>query len=405
MTTTVPAIQFNPTGVVLPSESDILNGVQADMNAAVGGNLSPTLTSPQGQLAQSLAAIVGDKNDEIANISNQVDPDQASGRFQDALGLIYFMTRNPAIPTAVACNCVGLAGTVIPQGALVQDANGNQYAATAAATIPTAGTVSVQFVAVVPGPTAVAAGAVSQIYQAIPGWESVTNPAPGVTGADVEDRTDFEFRRRNSVAINAQGSPQSILAALLATANVTDAYVVDNPSNVAVTMGTTNYSVAPNSVYIAVAGAAAQADIAQAIWNKKSLGCSYNGNTSYTIQDDVNYQAPYPQYVVTWETPTPVPIYVTVNIASGPGLPNNIVQQVQAAVTAAFTGTDGGQRARIGSTIYAGRFYAGIAAIPGTIEIVSVTVGQTASPTGASTTLGIDQAPTLATSNIVVNLS
>lgn len=401
--TNVPAIQFTPTGVVLPAESDILAGVQADMNAAAGGNLSPTLTSPQGQQAQSLTAIIGEKNDEIAEIVNQVDPDQADGRFQDAIGRIYFMTRNPATGTLVQATCAGLVGTVIPAGSIAQDVNGYRYASTQDATIDATGSVSVPFQCLTTGPIGCGIGALNQIYQAITGWESITNATAGVPGQDVEDRTDFEFRRRNSVAVNAANAPQAILAAVLGVPGVLDAYVVDNPSGSAVAMGATNYSVAPHSVYIAVAGGDGNA-VALAIWSKKSLGCDYNGNTTVVVQDDVNYPSPYPTYTVTWETPTATPVYITVNIANNIGLPVDLVTQVQNAVVAAFTGTDGGQRARIGSTVYAGRFYNGIGAISTNVEIVSIAIGFAASPTGSSVTLGIDQLPTLDPSNIVVNL-
>ncbi len=84
--TNVPPIVFTPTGPALPTESAILAGVLADENAAFGGGMSLSLSSPQGQLAQSLTAIIGDKNNQIATIVNQIDPNYAMGRWQDAIG-------------------------------------------------------------------------------------------------------------------------------------------------------------------------------------------------------------------------------------------------------------------------------------------------------------------------------
>ena len=89
MTTNVPPIVFTPNGITLPAESAVLAGELADMNAAFGGGMSTSLSSPQGQLAQSLAAIIGDKNNQIALVVNQVNPDTSDGRFQDAIGRIY----------------------------------------------------------------------------------------------------------------------------------------------------------------------------------------------------------------------------------------------------------------------------------------------------------------------------
>lgn len=403
-TTNVPSIQFTPTGVVLPAESAILAGVQTDMNTAFGGGMSLSLSSPQGQIAQSDTAIIGDKNNQIAYIVNQVDPNYAEGRFQDAIGQIYFMERIAASGTLVAATCVGLSGTVIPGGSLAQDTSGNQYASLSDATIPSGGSIVVQFQCLTTGPISCPIGALNTIYRAIPGWDSITNLTAGVLGTDVESRADFEFRRQNSVAANAVNSTQSVLASVLAVPDVLDAYVTDNSTNATVNTGATNYPIIANSIYVAVAGGTS-ANIAKAIWSKKSLGCSYNGSTTYVYTDTSLGIPPYPSYTVKWVTPTAVPIYFAVSLANNTALPSNIVTLVKNAIIAAFTGADGGIRARIGSTLYASRYYSGISAIdPQNVDILSVFLGQSASPTGTSTSLGIDQLPTLDASNITVTL-
>jgi hypothetical protein len=110
VTTNVPGITFGPSGPVAPAEQDVLAGMQADIDQAFGGGLNPALETPQGQLASSFAAITGNANDTFVNMANQFDPAFAAGRFQDALGRIYFIERNPALPTAVQATCTGLAG-------------------------------------------------------------------------------------------------------------------------------------------------------------------------------------------------------------------------------------------------------------------------------------------------------
>ena len=161
--TAVPAIQFTPNGVVLPTDSAILTGVQSDQQLAFGGNLSLSLSSPQGQLAQSLAAIVSDKNAQIASIVNQVDPANAEGVMQDAVGAIYFMKRIAASGTVVAGTCTGLAGTVIPAGSIAQDTAGNQYALLSSVTIGSGGTVIGQFQCLTRGPIACPIGTLTTI--------------------------------------------------------------------------------------------------------------------------------------------------------------------------------------------------------------------------------------------------
>lgn len=402
-TTNVPDITFTTTGVVLPAESSILAGEFADMQLAFGGGMSESLSSPQGQLAQSFSAIIGDKNNAIAEVVNNMDPNFASGRFQDAIGQIYFIQRIAASGTVVQATCTGLSGTVIPAGSLAQDTSGNLYQSLSPATIGSGGTVSVEFQCLTTGPIPCAIGALSIIYRAIPGWESVSNPAAGSPGSNVESRADFEFRRANSVAANATGSPPSVLASVLAVPNVIDAYVIDNSTNATVNTGPTNYPVAANSIYVAVAGGSA-ADVATAIWNKKSLGCSYNGSTTYTITDTSGV-FPYPTYTVKWVTPASVPIHIAVNIVNNALLPANITTLIKNAVISAFTGQDGGSRARIGSSIFAGRYYAPISATSPYVEIISVFVGTTSSPTASVVNMGIDQLPTLDPSAITVTLT
>ncbi|WP_227242385.1 baseplate J/gp47 family protein [Paraburkholderia caribensis] len=397
----VPSINWLPSGPVVPDESDILDGVMADANAAFGGNMNKmNLSTPQGQLAQSTTAIIGAKNDDILEVVNGVDPDKSDGRFQDGIGRIYFIDRNPAQPTVVTATCVGLAGTPIPVGAKAKASDGNIYLCTQAGTIPVGGSIDLTFACSITGPIACAAGQLNKIYQAIPGWDTINNASDGVIGNVVESRADFENRRRQSVALNSKGSVPSVRGAVLDVANVLDAYVVDNPLGTAQTIG--GVLIAANSLYVCVAGGAAQ-DIANAIWTKKSPGCNYTGGTPVTVYDTDGYTAPYPQYTVKFDVAAGLPILFAVQIANVSGLPSDIVTQVQNAIISAFTGADGGQRARIGRTIYASRYYAGIEAINPNVELISVQIGTT---TANQNLVGvnINQIPTISANNIAVTL-
>lgn len=400
MATNVPGIQFTDAGLVLPAESAILTGVTQDIDAAFGGGVNPALETPQGQIASSTTAIIGDKNNDFAYYVNQINPDFAEGRMQDAIARIYFLDRKPATPTAVVATCIGLAGVVIPVGATAKASDGNLYICTEAGTIPVSGTIDLNFACAVDGPIACPAGSLNQIYQSIPGWDTINNAGDGTVGSNVESRADFEFRRKQSVALNAVNSLQSIYANVFNVQDVLDCYATENTTSAPITVG--GVTLVDHSIYIAVVGGAA-ADIAQAIWSKKSLGANYNGNTSFTVTDTSGYDYPYPSYVVTWETPAPLPILFAVQIANNPSLPSNIVALVQQAIIASFNGTDGGSRARIGSTIFASRFYGTIVALGPTVSILSLLLGPT-TPTLASYTVPINNTPTIDTSNISVTL-
>ena len=372
------------------------------MNAAFGGGLNPGLETPQGQLASSQAAVIGDKNNEVALIVNQVDPQYSADRFQDAIGRIYFLTRKPATPTAVTATLGGIAGTVIPAGTFAQDTDGNTYALSGDATIGIAGTVDADFQNVQTGPIPCAAGTLTSVYQAIPGWDTITNAADGTMGSNVESRADFEYRRRNSVALNGKGTPQAIYAAVFDLLDVLDVYVKDNPSGNTVNTGPTNYPILPHSVYVAVVGGT-DAEVAAAIWRKKDTGCDYNGNTTVTVTDDAGYSYPQPTYTVKFERPAALPVLFAVSLVDDPSLPSDIVQRVKAAIIARFNGADGTTRERIGSLILASRYYGAVVAVASNVSLISVLIG-TVTPTLSQVAVGIDQKPTLSEADISVTL-
>jgi len=293
--TSVPSPLFGPQGFSAPAESDVLNGVRVDFNAAFGGNLNLALSTPQGQLATSLSAIIADKGSQFCFYASQVDPLYAQGRMQDAIARIYFLDRDPATSTTVTGTCTGLAGVLIPKNAQAIDTNRNIFLAVVGGTIPPSGTIDLAFAAQDTGPLACPAHALSRIYQTIPGWDSIDN-ATGVAigdaacGRDAETQQQFEYRRQNSVAHNAQGTLPAIYGAVLScypesdpTNRVTDVYATDNNTGSNKVVG--GVTLIPHSVYVCAADGD-DASIANAIWTKKMPGCDYSSGNLFV--GDVN---------------------------------------------------------------------------------------------------------------------
>jgi uncharacterized phage protein gp47/JayE len=396
MATNVPAPELSPAGFTAPEELAILAGVFADLQAAFGGNLNPGLYTPQGQLAMSLAALVASNIDQFLLLANQVDPAFSDGRFQDAIARIYFLDRNPPLPTSVAVTLTGAPNTIIPAGSLAIATDGTIYQSLGSVTIPGGGSTAAQFQALNTGPIDCPAGTLNRIYRAIPGWDSISNPTDGVSGRDVETRADFEQRRANSVALNAIGVLPAIRAAVLNVPDVLDAYVTENSSGANRTVA--GVVLPPHSLYVSVVGGT-DADVARAIYSKKAPGCDMAGNTTVTVVASDGYTVPYPQYDISFERPDAVPIYIDVELANNPGVPSDVLLQVRAAVIAAFDGS-----ARIGSTLFASRFYAGIASLGSWVQIIRITIGTTPSPTDDRVTVSMNQVPTLDGNHVTVGL-
>lgn len=410
MTTNVPQIQFLDQGPSAPPEGAYVNGVAtpgsilagilADWTAAfasVNGSMNVSPATPQGQLASSTAAMIGNQNNAIILFCNLIDPNLTFGRFQDAIARIYFLSRYPGTPTSVTCTVTG-AGATIPVNAQVMDQAGNIYLATQALTFPVGGgSYSLVFNAMLPGPIGCPAGTLTEIYVAIPGWDAITNPAPGIPGTNTETAQQFELRRQQSVAHNSIGSLPAILGAVLAVAGVTDAFVTDNSSNSSVTVN--NYELLPNSLYVAAVGGA-DLDIATAIWQTKGPGAAYNGNTTEIVYDTSSqYSSPYPAYSITFERPVPLTVLFVVLIQNSAQVPSNATTLIQNAILNAFAGLDGGAPAKIATEVFASRYYAPVALLGSWAQIVDILVGSQNNPD--CTVAGSISGTTLMVSSVV----
>lgn len=371
--TNVPTPTFGPRGFSIPSTTDVLAGVIADTNEAFGNNLNTALNTPQGQLASSEAAVIDNTNAIFLEYTQLVDPAFSFGRMQDAIGRIYFIERSPAQPTVVQCDCMGLEGVVIPVGALIVATDGTQFRCNEEGVIPVSGTISLPFESTVVGPIPAPADTVNQIYRGIVGWDSVNNPSDGVLGREVESRAAFEERRAQSVALNSQGSLPSVKGAVLAVDGVLDAYVTENDDVGQQVIG--GVTLDAKSLYVAVVGGDADA-IAQAIWSRKAPGCGYNGNTAVTVYDtSPGYVPPYPAYSVLFQIPDSLSIVFKVTINDTTMVPADAAQQIQDAIIAAFAGSDGLSRARIGTNLFASRFYSPVALLGSWAQIISIKIG------------------------------
>lgn len=405
VTTSVPAATFSDIGLSVPDEKDILDGRLIDFDKSLRGGMSKSLTTPQGQMAMSDTAIIADKNDQLLSMVNGINPDYATGRFQDAIGRIYFIDRIAAQGTTVTATATGLVGTVIPVGSAVQDEAGYIYTSLAEATIPASGAVDIVFQNQTSGAIACPAGSLNTIYRAVTGWSGITNAAAGVPGNDVETRANFEYRRKQSVALNAKGTPESIYAAVLDVDGVVDAYVWSNHSGSTVNIGSTNYPVPAHSVYIAVYGGSAQ-DIAQAIYLKNQAGCGMVGNTSAVVTDTSRGTNINPKYTMRWNTPAQTRTRFMVQLENSQSLPSDIVDQVRAAIISAFNGnSDLVPKARIASKVFAGGYYSVLNNIDtASVNVLSVTVSLDGVNYASSVEYGVDQIPSLDASDISVSL-
>lgn len=359
------------TGLEAPDTADIVAAVQDDWKNALGQGLNTDPSSPQGQLITSQAAMVATKNAEILALSNQFNPFTAEGIWQDALAAIYFLRRKVATPTVVTCTCKGLAGTAIPSGALVENTEGVRFYASGPLTIPNGGEIEGVFICQSPEAVSVAANTVTKIITVVAGWDTVNNEDAGVTGTILESQGEFEKRRYESVAVNSHGSVVSLYGALASIESVVDCVVLENTTSEAVTKW--GVPIGGHSVACCVYGGE-DADIAEAIYNKKSMGTGTSGTNQITHIATDYFGAQY-TYNITRPDETPVHLQITIRQTADTSL--TYEDDIKAAVLSDFIGenTDSkNTRVRMASTLYASRFSVAIIKTANISDLVSLAI-------------------------------
>lgn len=377
--TNIPDLEWTEKGIKIPSEENILDGVIQDFKEAFGENLRVfdengkfLVSTPQGQLITSRAALISNNYRLFAYYLNQVNPLYSMGRMQDGIGEIYFIKRLPATNTKVVGICNGQVGTLIGKGTIVQDKAANTYVADDNYRIGDDGTIEVTFICEKTGAIDCPAGSLG-FLQSYSGWDSITNPSPGIIGRPQESQQQFERRRRLSVAKNAVNSIDSIMASLLTLEDqnglpiCNDAYVIDNSSGSIQTTG--GYSLLPHSLYVCVDALNSEYNrnaIAKTIFNKKSPGCDMNGDIEVTVYDETTidgqplFSSP-PSYKIRFLFAQKVDINFKINMAKSNQRPSNPIDEVTKKVKSVFSGEDGEDIPRIGATVLASTFTIAIA--------------------------------------------
>lgn len=410
--TAVPPIDIAQEGVIIPDNTTVLKGRLTDMSNAIP-NGSQAVQSPQGQIAIAETAILSDIYDKILILFNQINPDFAQGRFQDGIGQFYFMSRNAGRPTSVLATCYGRKDTIIKVGYRARDIKGNIYSAQEEKTIDESGFVELNFANIANGAIPCGIEELTTILTPVSGWDSITNYAPGITGTDIESAAAFETRRRDSVAKNARNTDISILGALLDTSGVLDAYVWSNRDTTVAEIGSTKFKVAPNSVYICVAGGE-DGRIADTIAHKYNPSGGMVGDVDYIWLDE-SYNKPWPEYTITWQRAKPLTVYFKVLLNNQDANTPDIIQAIKNRVIEVFNGTytpdmcsdantQKATRERIAGRISSSRYYSPVIAVnPNLLDLITIQVSNDAGKTWQSSiTPGVEQVPVISPDSVLV---
>lgn len=277
--------QLDTTGLQIATITEIINNLIAGYQLIYGSDINVDSNSPDGQKINLHSQAIIDQLELLMSVYNSFNPLAVNGVIQDTRYAINGLERIQGTytytPVSItvdrALNLIGL--DTDPTGAtvfIVSDGS-NQFYLETSQIIAVAGTASYTFRAVNLGAITTTINTITTIITPQLGVISVNNPSiTSINGIDEETDLAFKMRRLQSFALQAQSPADAVKAELLRTPDVTDAYVLENDTVSPIG------SVPAHSLWCIVEGGAAE-DIANAIYIKRSSGCSLYGSVPQLI--------------------------------------------------------------------------------------------------------------------------
>lgn len=239
------------------------------------------------------------------------------------------------------------------------------------------------------GPVEALVGNINTITTPVLGWNSVSNISSASAGTFRETDEELRVRFRNSKFIRATNSLDSIFSAITSVDSVEEVKIYENDTDV-----TDSNGVPPHSFLPIVVGGI-PTSIANAIWENKPIGILSYGNTTVTIFDVQGFP-----HDVSFSRPTPVDIYIDIDISTTSDFPAMGPDQIKQALIEYFESNFG-----IGDDVVYSRLYTPINSVAGH-QVDSLTIGASPSPVGTSNlVLSFDEIASLNAANINITIS
>lgn len=296
---------INLTGAILEDTSEVQEQIVEEYKTAFNNqDLVTTPDTPQGALIATETIARTSLLANNAKLANQINPEIAAGIFLDAIGALTNTSRTSSTKTTVTATITGQSGTIVNAGSQAKSGN-NIFEIVNNTTIPVSGTIDAEFQAIELGAIVCAAGTLTQIETAVLGWETVTNANAGITGLEKESDSVFRRFRKETLANQGVALPFSIRSNVRLVEGVKSLSFLENiTSN---TIVKENITLLPHSIFLCIDGGSDE-DIAFALYNAKTLGANYNGDTSIEINPP-DSDAPY---IATFKRPDLINIYIRI---------------------------------------------------------------------------------------------
>lgn len=298
------------TGVIVPDASTARADIEADFKAAFGSDLNTDPSTPQGVLITMLA----EERDSIARnnaqLANQINPEIAGGIFLDAIWKLSGGERRPARPvTLLNVNLTGTANTQIPAGSVALTAAGDRFLLKNDVKLSAGGTGTGDFEADSLEDFSVAAHDLNIVGTVVTGWTGVDNPNQSIPMQPEESDTQARRRRQQTMAFQTVGTNEAIRSRLMSIPTVRSINYLENYESTTQTIK--GKSLVARSIWACVEGGS-NAEVAQALFESKTVGAAYNGGTTVNVTDPHNQQT----YQIKFDRPVDVNVILKVTVKS-----------------------------------------------------------------------------------------
>ena len=344
---------IGPAGLTVSSYAAILNdNLQAFLNI-YGQNQVVTPDSAIYQLLSIISLKQSDTNNALQLAYNQSSPQTAVGAGLDREVKMNGLARLPYSYSTALLTLTFTAAATVTNG-FAQDQQGNLWALPTTVSLASAGTISVQATCTTPGAVVAEPGTINIINTPQANWSLVTNAAAAITGQPIESDSELRARQSISVALVATTPISSTIAAVLAApgvARVAPGYPtpggpgtsIENPTGAPDSWGNPAHSI---SLVVQCSNTIV---VAQAIYNKKTLGCFTNGTTTVPVVDPVTGVTED----VSFYLPTSLAIFLLVQLTGYGSTPTSaVVSAVQTALVTYLNSLAIGETVSLGALYY-----------------------------------------------------
>lgn len=380
--------------------AETVEEIQADLNADLLAEVSPTLDLSSDQPIGQIVGIMAEKFAELwellATVYNGTDPDSAEGAQLAGLCALSGTRPQSATYSTVSCTLNLNASVTVPLGsvAYVAGQTSNRWVLQAAVTNSGGSPADVlgSFQAEAVGPQVANAGTLTGIATPVIGWNTITNAADATLGLSEDTDATLRVKRKNELAAPGSGDVDAIRADILEIPGVVQSFVYENTG-----FATDSNGVPGKSFHVILwdgTSPVSNNTIAQTIWNAKPSGIQAYGTLSGTATDSQgNSQTVY------FDRVTQVPIYFTLTTTLLPTAPSNYRALVKAAL-AEYATTALNQDV----DVFALAFRAQALSVLGVEDVPTFFLGTAPSPGGTTNiTITSLQIATVSTTHILVD--